>query len=83
LTENAISVVLQNEILINLKIRPDNKLETVKEIIRAFGMKPEQHLTKDAFADGVTTYNPDDYENHQLSILNNQLKQLIRREASA
>jgi hypothetical protein len=46
-------------------------------------MNPEQLLAKEAFADGATTYkNPDDYENHKLSILSNQLKQLNTKGGS-
>jgi len=46
-------------------------------------MNPEQLLTRDALTEGATTYKTgDDYENHQLQILRNQLKQLIHKEAS-
>ena len=46
------------------------------------GMNPEQYLTKDALAEGATTHkNPQDLENHQLTILSQQLKELIRQEA--
>jgi hypothetical protein len=52
-------------------------------MIRAFGMNPEQVLTREALAEGATTrQNPEDLENHQLTILSNQLKQLIRQEAT-
>ena len=33
-----------------------SKLETLKEIIRAWGMNPEQYLTRDALAEGATTH---------------------------
>ena len=60
-----------------------NKLETVKEMIRALGMNPDQLLTKDALAEGATTYiDQADFENHQLSVLSNQLKQLIQQAAT-
>ena len=60
-----------------------SKVEALKEIIRAWGMNPEQILARDALYDGATTYrNPEDFENHQLTILSNQLKQLIRQEAT-
>jgi site-specific recombinase XerD len=60
-----------------------SKIDTVKEMIRALGMNPEQLLTRDALSDGaITCKNKDDYENHQMQILSNQLKQLIRQEAS-
>jgi hypothetical protein len=55
----------------------------VKEIIRAWGMNPEQVLTREALRDGAAQYNnAEDYENHQLAILDNQLKQLIREAAT-
>jgi len=69
-----------------LSIKPKtqvSKVEALKEIIRAWGMNPEQLLTKDALADGATTYRTQaDLENHQLQVLGEQLKQLIRQSAS-
>jgi len=69
-----------------LAIRPKtqvSKVEALKEIIRAWGMNPEQVLTRDALADGATTHkSTEDIENHQLAILSSQLKQLIRQEAT-
>jgi len=69
-----------------LAIRPKtqvSKIEALKEMIRAWGMNPEQVLTREALSSGATTYkNAEDFENHQLAILGNQLKQLIR-EATA
>jgi hypothetical protein len=45
-------------------------------------MNPEQ-LTRDALAEGATTHrNQDDLENHQLTILSQQLKELIRQDAA-
>jgi hypothetical protein len=45
--------------------------------------EPEQLLAKDTLNEGATTYKTaDDFENHQLQILRNQLKQLIRQEAT-
>ena len=59
-----------------------SKVEALKEIIRAWGMNPEQLLTKDALAEGAATHkSQEDFENHQLSILGRQLKQLIQQEA--
>jgi len=55
----------------------------LKEIIRAWGMNPEQVLTRDALTEGATTYkSTEDFENHQLAVLSSQLKQLIRQEAT-
>ena len=60
-----------------------SKVEALKEIIRAWGMNPEQLLTRDALAEGATTHkNQEDLENHQLTILSNQLKQLIQQAAT-
>ena len=60
-----------------------NKVEALKEIIRAWGMNPEQMLTRDALSEGAITHrNSEDLENHQLQILSSQLKQLIRQEAT-
>ena len=60
-----------------------NNLETVKEMIRALGMNPDQLLTREALAEGATTYKDQaDFESHQLSVLSNQLKQLIQQAAT-
>ena len=60
-----------------------SKVEALKEIIRAWGMNPEQLLTRDALAEGATTTkNQEDIENRQLNILSEQLKHLIRKEAA-
>jgi hypothetical protein len=60
-----------------------NKVEQLKEIIRAWGMNPELILTKDASAFGAITYkDPEDYANHQLKILAKELKQLLRKEVA-
>jgi hypothetical protein len=48
--------------------------------LQAMGMKPEQ-LTRDALSDGAITHiTSSDLENHQLQILTNQLKQIIRKK---
>ena len=60
-----------------------SKVEALKEIIRAWGMNPEQYLTRDAIAEGATTKrNQNELENHQLTILSQQLKELIRRKTA-
>jgi hypothetical protein len=60
-----------------------SKVEALKEIIRAWGLNPEQILTRNALAEGAATYkSPEDFENHQLAVLSSQLKQLIRQEAA-
>jgi len=70
----------------NLSIKPRtkvSKIDALKEIIRAWGMNPEQLLAKDALEQSaITMKNPEEYENHQLSILTSQLKQLIKQEVA-
>ena len=68
-----------------LAIRPKtqvNRIEQLKEIIRAWGQNPEEILTKDALMRGNITELPDQTQNHQLSLLAEQLKQLIKKEVS-
>jgi len=58
-----------------------SKVEALKEIIRAWGLNPEQLLTRDALAEGAISYaNQADIENHQLIVLSNQIKELLRNE---
>ena len=60
-----------------------SKIDTLKEMIRALGMNPEQMLTKDALSQGAATYkNAEDLQNYQLQMLSQQLRQLIHQEAS-
>ena len=60
-----------------------NQIDALKEIIRAMYMNPEQTLARDALSDGAITHKSStDFENHQLQILSNQLKQIIRQEAT-
>jgi site-specific recombinase XerD len=60
-----------------------NKIDALKEIIRAYGMNPEQVLTQKALADGATTYQTsEDYENEQLRVLREELKQLVQQTAT-
>jgi site-specific recombinase XerD len=60
-----------------------SKVDALKEIIRAWGMNPEQILTREALSDGAATHrSPEDFENHQLAVLRSQLKKLIRQEAT-
>jgi len=69
-----------------LSIKPKtkvSKIEALKEIIRAWGLNPEQILTREALSQGAAVYiSPKDLENHQLAILSRSLKQLIREEAT-
>jgi hypothetical protein len=60
-----------------------SKIEALKEMIRAWGMNPEHVLTREALHDGAATYkSAEDYEKQQLAILGNQLRELIREEAT-
>ncbi|MDR2204239.1 MAG: site-specific integrase [Nitrososphaerota archaeon] len=66
-----------------LSIRPKtqvNRIEQLREIIRAWGENPEELLSKDALIRGNITETQEQYKNHQLSILADQLKQIIRKE---
>jgi site-specific recombinase XerD len=66
-----------------LAIRPKthvNKIEAVKEMIRALGMNPEQVLAKDVLVQGAIT--TQDGEDRQLAVLRRQLKELILSEVS-
>jgi len=68
-----------------LAIRPKtqvNRIEQLKEIIRAWGGNPEEILSKDALIRGNITETHDQTQNRQLSILAENLKQIIRKEAT-
>ena len=69
-----------------LAIRPKtagNKVSQLKEIIRAWGANPEEILTKEFMLRGNIAETQEQIQTHQLSILAEQLKQLIKREVSA
>ncbi len=57
-----------------------NRIEQLKEIIRAWGANPEEILTKDALIKGNITETTEQTQNHQLSVLAEGLKQVIRKE---
>ena len=59
-----------------------NRIEQLKEIIRAWGGHPEEILSKDALLRGNITETQDQTQNHQLSILAENLRQIIREEAT-
>jgi site-specific recombinase XerD len=68
-----------------LAIRPKtqaNRIDQLKEIIRAWGENPEELLTKDALLRGNITETSQQTQEHQLSLLAEQLKQLIKKEVS-
>ena len=58
-----------------------SKVDALKEIIRAWGMNPEQLLTREALADGAIT-NREEVIDKQLAVLGQELKRLIKSEAT-
>jgi hypothetical protein len=69
----------------NLTIRPKtvpNRIEQLKEIIRSWGENPEEILTKDAILRGNITEQTGQIETHQMTLLAEQLKDLVKREVS-
>jgi integrase len=67
-----------------LSIRPKtrvSKIEALKEIIRAWGMDPEEILTKKALAEPHRVYaGPRDREEDQVRALSTALKDMMRKE---
>jgi site-specific recombinase XerD len=67
-----------------LSIRPKtrvSKLDALKEIIRAWGLNPEEILTRDALREPHrTVIDRSNLENHQLSQLTSALKQQMLKE---
>ncbi len=58
------------------------KIEAIKAVIRSFGMNPEQIPTREALNHSATTcICPENYESHQLHILHQYLRDIIRQEA--
>ena len=68
-----------------LSIKPKtkvSKIDALKEIIRAWGMNTKQVLTREALTQGATVcITPQDRENHDLQVLSQTLRELIRQEA--
>lgn len=68
-----------------LSIKPKtrvSKIDALKEIIRAWGLNPEQVLTREALTQGAATViNAENRENHDLQVLSRTLRDLIRQEA--
>jgi len=68
-----------------LSIRPKtrvSKIDALKEIIRAWGLNPEQILTRETLSQGAIVHVGLDTENHQLQILTKTLRDLVRHEAT-
>jgi site-specific recombinase XerD len=55
-----------------------SKLDTIKEMIRALGENPEQMLSREALSMGNVT-SVEGIENHQLSVLSLQLRDILRK----
>lgn len=73
-------------IIANLLIRPRakvNRIDQLKEIIRAWGENPEAILSQDALLRGNITETADQCQTHQLSILAEELKNILRREVKS
>lgn len=70
-----------------LSIRPKariSKIEALKEIIRAWGLKPEKILTREALiTPHRTVVSPEDLENRQIEILYNALKSEMKLELTS
>jgi len=68
-----------------LAIRPKtqiNRIEQLKEIICGWGENPEEILSKDALIRGNITETQEQTQNHQMSLLTEELRQVIRREVT-
>jgi hypothetical protein len=69
-----------------LSIRPKtkvSKIEALKEIIRAWGMNPEQVLAREALNQPARTFvYPEDTQNIEIQILSKALRDLIRQDTA-
>jgi len=67
-----------------LSIRPKtalSKIEALKEIIRAWGMNPEEILTREALSQPHRTYTqPNLRQEDQVQALSHALKEMMRKE---
>jgi len=57
-----------------------SKIDTLKEIIRAWGMDPEQILTQQALTQPHRTLIAPSYEENQVQTLSNAFKEMMRKE---
>ena len=68
-----------------ISIKPKTKatrIDALKEIVRAWGLNPEQILTKEALSQEATLHiSPEDQENRELQLLSKTLRDLIRQDA--
>jgi hypothetical protein len=66
-----------------LSIKPKtsiSKIEMLKELIRAWDMNPEELLTKQALTQPHRTVITPGYEEDQVQMLSNALKEMMRKE---
>jgi hypothetical protein len=67
-----------------LSIKPKtqlSKIEALKEIVRAWGMNPEEGLTRETLSRPYATYmQPKSYEEEQVKSLSQALKDMMRKE---
>jgi hypothetical protein len=67
-----------------LSIRPKtqlSKIEALKEIVRAWGMNPDEVLTRETLTRPYATYvQPASYEEEQVKSLSQALKDMMRKE---
>jgi hypothetical protein len=57
---------------------PTSKIDALKEIIRAWGLNPEEILTREAMSKpNRTVVSPPEFENRELKILCNALKEAM------
>jgi pyrroloquinoline quinone (PQQ) biosynthesis protein C len=66
-----------------LSIKPkttSNRIETLKEIVRSFGLNPDEILTKEALAKPHRTVIKAGIETHQTDTLLEALKQKLKQE---
>ena len=59
-----------------------SKIDALKEIIRAWGLNPEEVLTREAMSTPHRTIIGQDLENKQMKILCNALKAEMKKELS-
>ena len=69
-----------------LSIKPKtkvSKIEALKEIIRAWGLNPDQVLTREALTQGAAIHiDSETRTSSELQVLSKTLKELIRQESS-
>jgi hypothetical protein len=66
-----------------LTIKPKtglSKIEALKEIIRAWGMNPEEILTRKAFSEPHAVYSSGEHEEQTIKELSSTLKEMMRKE---